>query len=328
MRLADVAMYQAKEACTGVELYHAERDVHTLARLGLMGSLRAGIERGQLEMHYQPKVAFPRGDVVGVEALVRWRQPMRGLLLPDEFLDLAEQSGMMRQLTEDVLAQSLLRAATWWHQGLELPVSVNVSVRDLADVAFVEEVERLLAGHRLPARALQLEITEHVLMADPARMSAALESLGQMGVDLSLDDFGTGYSSLVHLKRLPVSEIKIDRSFVSRMTDDADDATIVRSIVELAHALGLRSVAEGVETPEHWQALKELRCDAAQGYLISRPLPDDAVTPWLAARVRSHPAWGSTHDGAVAYDAAAAYDDAAPAPAYAEATTLRVATRP
>jgi diguanylate cyclase (GGDEF)-like protein len=317
MRLADVAMYQAKEDCTGVELYSAERDVHTLDRLGLMGSLRAGIERGQLEMHYQPKVSFPAGDVIGVEALVRWRHPVRGLLLPEIFLDLAAQSGMMRQLTEEVLAQSLRRAASWWHQGLELPVSVNVSVRDLTDIAFVEELDRLLAGHRLPARALQLEVTEHVLMADPARMSAALESLGRMGVDLSLDDFGTGYSSLVHLKRLPVSEIKIDRSFVARMTDDADDATIVRSIVELAHALGLRTVAEGVETPEHWHALQALRCDAAQGYLVSRPLADDVITRWLAARVRSHVIGGPP---AVEATAACVYDD--------DASAVSLAPRP
>src|SRR4051794_8228057 len=215
MRLADVAMYQAKEDRTGVELYRPDRDVHTLARLGLMGSLRAGIEAGQLEMCFQPKIALPDGDVVGVEALVRWRHPEHGLLGPDAFLDLAEQSGLMRALTADVLAQSLRRTAAWWHAGLELPVSVNVSVRDLADIAFVEGLAQLLTAHRLPARALQLEITEHALMSDPARMTAALEALGRMGVDLSLDDFGTGYSSLVHLKRLPVSEIKVDRSFVS-----------------------------------------------------------------------------------------------------------------
>src|SRR3954447_5826842 len=284
MRLADVAMYQAKEDRTGVELYRPDRDVHTLARLGLMGSLRAGIETGQLEMCFQPKIALPDGDVVGVEALVRWRHPEHGLLGPDAFLDLAEQSGLMRALTADVLAQSLRRTAAWWHAGLELPVSVNVSVRDLADIAFVEGLAQLLTAHRLPARALQLEITEHALMSDPARMTAALEALGRMGVDLSLDDFGTGYSSLVHLKRLPVSEIKVDRSFVSRMTTDPDDSAIVRSIVDLAHALGLRSVAEGVEDEDTQDLLTAMGCDAAQGYLISRPLPDHAITPWLAAR--------------------------------------------
>jgi EAL domain-containing protein (putative c-di-GMP-specific phosphodiesterase class I) len=184
-----------------------------------------------------------------------------------------------------VLAQSMRQTAQWWALGYQLPVSVNVSVRDLSDVAFVEALADLLAWHRLPARALQLEITEHVLMADPARMTAALEALGRMGIDLSLDDFGTGYSSLVHLKRLPVSEIKIDRSFVARMTTDADDAAIVASIIDLAHALGLRAVAEGVEDDETEQVLTTLRCDAAQGYLISRPLPGEAITEWLAGRL-------------------------------------------
>ncbi len=283
LRLADVAMYQAKEDCTGVELYRSDRDVHTLGRLGLMGSLRSGIESGQLEMVFQPKVALPGGEVVGAEALVRWRHPEHGLLAPDAFLDLAEHSGLMRQLTADVLAKSLRRTALWWQQGLELPVSVNVSVRDLADASFAESLAEALEASGLPARALQLEITEHVLMADPARMTAALASLARTGVDLSLDDFGTGYSSLVHLKRLPVSEIKIDRSFVSRMTSDTDDAAIVKSIVELAHALGLRAIAEGVEDEATREALTALHCDAAQGYLFSHPLSDEAITPWLAA---------------------------------------------
>ena len=285
LRLADVAMYQAKEARTGVEIYRPDRDIHTLGRLGLLGSLRRAVEDGELVMHYQPKVSFPSGEAVGMEALVRWRHPQRGLVMPDEFLGLAEQSGLMRQLTESVLAQSLSQAAAWWRQGLELQVAVNVSVRDLADVGFVDALSRLLAVHRLPARALQLEITEHVLMADPARMSQALEALARLGVSLSLDDFGTGYSSLVHLKRLPVSEIKIDRSFVHRMTDDADDAAIVRSIVELGHALGLRVVAEGVEDPGTWVALQALRCDAAQGWLISPAVPAEEITGWLLRRL-------------------------------------------
>jgi diguanylate cyclase (GGDEF)-like protein len=287
MRLADVAMYQAKEDCTGVELYQSERDVHSLGRLGLMGSLRSGIEGDQLEMVFQPKISLTDGDAIGVEALVRWRHPEHGLLAPDAFLDLAEHSGLMRQLTADVLTKSLRRTAMWWQQGLELPVSVNVSVRDLADVSFVGSLAEALAASGLPARALQLEITEHVLMADPARMTAALEALAGTGVDLSLDDFGTGYSSLVHLKRLPVSEIKIDRSFVSRMTTDSDDAAIVKSIVELAHALGLRAIAEGVEDEDTRDALTALHCDAAQGYLFSHPLSDEAIAPWLAAHTRA-----------------------------------------
>jgi EAL domain-containing protein (putative c-di-GMP-specific phosphodiesterase class I) len=187
----------------------------------------------------------------------------------------------MRPFTQEVLAQSLSRAAQWWHQGTPLQVSVNVNIRDLTDVGFVEGIRDLLAAHRLPASALQLEITERLLMADPGRMSQALEALGRLGVDLSLDDFGTGYSSLVHLKRLPVSEIKVDRSFVNRMTRDADDAAIVRSIVELGQAFGLRVVAEGVEDEATWQALDELGCDLVQGWLVSRALDGDDLLPWL-----------------------------------------------
>jgi diguanylate cyclase (GGDEF)-like protein len=287
LQLADVAMYQAKEERTGVELYRPERDIHTPDRLDLLGSVRRAIENGELEMHFQPAVSFPHGRPVGVEALVRWNHPGRGLLYPDAFLSLVEQSGMMRQLTHIALAKSLAQAAEWWSVGIELPVAVNVSVRDLSDTGFADVVADLLRDHQLPARALRLEITEHVLMADPARMTHALAAMGRLGVDLSLDDFGTGYSSLVHLKRLPVSEIKVDRSFVQRMTTDADDAAIVRSIVDLAHSLGLRVVAEGVETVETWRALEALGCDLAQGYLISRPVPGDEVTRWLLGHFRA-----------------------------------------
>jgi diguanylate cyclase (GGDEF)-like protein len=280
LQLADVAMYQAKEDRTGVELYRPERDVHTTDRLDLMGSVRRAIEQQELQMYFQPCVALPTGRPVGVEALVRWIHPERGMVMPDEFLALVEQTGLMRQLTQEVLAGSLSRAAEWWGGGLHLPVAVNVSVRDLTDVGFAEVVDGLLRKYRLPSRALKLEITEHVLMADPARMTYALEALGRVGVELSLDDFGTGYSSLVHLKRLPVSEIKVDRSFVQRMTSDLDDGAIVRSIVDLGHALGLRVV----ETPDTWLALQEMHCDAAQGYLMSRPVPGAEITGWLADR--------------------------------------------
>jgi diguanylate cyclase (GGDEF)-like protein len=281
LQLADVAMYQAKEDRTGVELYRPERDIHTPDRLDLLGSVRRAVENGELEMYYQPTVSFETGRPVGMEALIRWNHPVRGLVYPDAFLDLVEQSGMMRALTHLALAGSLAQAAVWWRSGIELPVAVNVSVRDLSDTSFADVVADLLRSNDLPARALRLEVTEHVLMADPARMTQALESMGRLGVDLSLDDFGTGYSSLVHLKRLPVSELKVDRSFVSRMTSDADDAVIVRSIVDLAHSLGLRVVAEGVETVDTWRALEALGCDLAQGYLISRPVCAAEATHWL-----------------------------------------------
>jgi diguanylate cyclase (GGDEF)-like protein len=282
LQLADVAMYQAKEDRTGVELYCPERDVHTPDRLGLLGSLRRAVEDGQLVMHFQPLVDFATGRAVAVEALVRWQHPERGTVMPDAFLDLAEQSGLMRAITSEALAQSLATVAECWRAGVEVSVSVNVSVRDLTDTSFADTVARLLQSHELPPRALTLEITEHVLMADPARMAAALTAMDRLGVELSLDDFGTGYSSLVHLKRLPVSEIKVDRSFVRRMTADSDDAVIVRSIVDLGHSLGLRVVAEGVETVDTWRALEALGCDLAQGYLVSRPMPGEELARWLA----------------------------------------------
>jgi diguanylate cyclase (GGDEF)-like protein len=289
LQIADVAMYQAKEARSGVELYHPERDIHTPERLDLLGALRQAIDGGDLEMHFQPTVSIPSGKPVGMEALVRWTHPERGLLFPDTFLPLVEQVGMMRQFTQVVLAKSLAHAATCWQQGIELTVSVNVSVRDLTDARFVEAVAELLRVYELPAKALRLEITEHVLMADSGSMTDALEALGRMGVDLSLDDFGTGYSSLVHLKRLPVSEIKVDRSFVARMTSDSEDAAIVRSIIDLGHSLGLRVVAEGVETTECWNALQTLGCDLAQGHLISRAVPGPEALEWMETNYLDKP---------------------------------------
>jgi diguanylate cyclase (GGDEF)-like protein len=281
LRSADVAMYQAKETRGGVELYSPERDVNTVHRLALLSELRRGIESGALVLHYQPKVALPSRSVVGVEALVRWERLDGRLAYPDEFLELAEQAGMMRQLTASVLDQALAQAARWWGAGWQLPVAVNVSVRDLTDAGFVDHLAEGLRRHRLPAEAVVLEITEHVLMADPTRSAAALDALAARGVRLSLDDFGTGYSSLVHLRRLPVSEIKVDRSFVSRMVDEPDDASIVRSIVDLGHALGLHVVAEGVEDEPTWTELCALGVDSAQGWLVSRGVPAAELTTWL-----------------------------------------------
>ncbi len=280
-RSADVAMYQAKDERSGIEVYSADRDHNSTTRLGLLGSLRQGIDGGQLELHYQPKVALGTGAVVGVEALVRWRHPHRGLIFPDEFVPLAEHSGLMHRLTAHVLDAALAQAARWWSVGLEIPVAVNVSARDLHGPALAEAVERGLAEHGLPASALRLELTERVLMAEPARVADTLAALERLGVALSLDDFGTGYSSLVLLQRLPVREIKIDRSFVKRLVTSPDDTKIVRSIVDLAHALGIDAVAEGVETEEVWDLLEDLGCDSAQGWYVSRPMAADRATEWL-----------------------------------------------
>lgn len=283
LRRADVAMYQAKRDRSGVEVYEAQRDGNTPDRLGLLGDLRRALDAGDVELHYQPKVGFD-GHVAGLEALVRWVHPDRGRVPPDEFIAIAESSGLMPRLTEYVLETALAQVARWRAMGLEVPVAVNVSPRDVHSPGFAGAVAARLARHRVPPGALQLEITEHVLLEDPQRAADTLAGLTGHGVKMSLDDFGTGYSSLVHLRRLPVSELKIDRSFVARLAVDNEDAEIVRCTLDLAHSLGLLVVAEGVEDDETWERLRDLGCDAVQGWLVAAAMPPDETTAWLRAR--------------------------------------------
>ncbi|MEU5448332.1 MULTISPECIES: bifunctional diguanylate cyclase/phosphodiesterase [Streptomyces] len=283
LRRADVAMYQAKRDRTGVEVYESKRDSNTPDRLGLLGDLRRALDAGEVELHYQPKVRFD-GQVAGLEALVRWVHPERGRVPPDEFIAIAESSGLMPHLTEYVLETALAQVARWRAQGLCVPVAVNVSPRDVHTPGFAGSVAARLARHGVPAGALQLEITEHVLLEDPQRAADTLAGLTAHGVKMSLDDFGTGYSSLVHLRRLPVSELKIDRSFVARLAVDHEDAEIVRCTIDLAHSLGLVVVAEGVEDDETWERLRNLRCDAVQGWLVAAAMPPLETTAWLRAR--------------------------------------------
>ncbi|MFI1184926.1 putative bifunctional diguanylate cyclase/phosphodiesterase [Streptomyces californicus] len=283
LRRADVAMYQAKRDRTGVEVYESKRDSNTPDRLGLLGDLRRALDAGEVELHYQPKVRFD-GQVAGLEALVRWVHPERGRVPPDEFIAIAESSGLMPHLTEYVLETALAQVARWRAQGLCVPVAVNVSPRDVHTPGFAGGVAARLARHGVPAGALQLEITEHVLLEDPQRAADTLAGLTAHGVTMSLDDFGTGYSSLVHLRRLPVSELKIDRSFVARLAVDHEDAEIVRCTIDLAHSLGLVVVAEGVEDDETWERLRNLRCDAVQGWLVAAAMPPLETTAWLRAR--------------------------------------------
>ncbi|WP_030741929.1 bifunctional diguanylate cyclase/phosphodiesterase [Streptomyces sp. NRRL S-31] len=283
LRRADVAMYQAKRDRTGVEVYESKRDSNTPDRLGLLGDLRRALDAHEVHLHYQPKVRFD-GQVAGLEALVRWVHPERGKVPPDEFIAIAESSGLMPHLTEYVLDTALGQVAKWRAQGLRVPVAVNVSPRDVHTPGFAGSVAARLARHGVPAQALQLEITEHVLLEDPQRAADTLAGLTGHGVKMSLDDFGTGYSSLVHLRRLPVSELKIDRSFVARLAVDAEDAEIVRCTVDLAHSLGLLVVAEGVEDDETWERLRDLGCDAVQGWLVAAAMPPDETTAWLLAR--------------------------------------------
>ncbi len=281
VRRADVAMYLAKEERTGVELYVADRDRNSASRLALLGGLRNALANGELQVHYQPKVSLSTGAVVGVEALVRWHHPQRGLVMPDEFIPMAEHSGLMAPLTEHVIDQSLQQVAKWKMVGLDVPVAVNVSMRDLHGRDLVGVVASALERHDLPASMLILELTERVLTRDSGEVNETLNALRRLGVAASLDDFGTGYSSMVLLKKLPISEIKIDRSFVSRLTADPGDVTIVASIVDLAHGLGMRAVAEGVESEQVWDLLQGLGCDAVQGWYVSRPLDADNATAWL-----------------------------------------------
>ncbi|WP_030623783.1 putative bifunctional diguanylate cyclase/phosphodiesterase [Streptomyces sclerotialus] len=295
LRRADVAMYQAKRDRSGVELYEAKRDGNTPDRLGLLGDLRRALDAGEVELHYQPKVRFD-GQVAGLEALVRWVHPDRGRVPPDEFIAIAESSGLMPRLTEYVLETALGQVARWRADGLEVPVAVNVSPRDVHTPGFAGAVAARLARHQVPPGALQLEITEHVLLEDPQRAADTLNGLTGHGVKMSLDDFGTGYSSLVHLRRLPVSELKIDRSFVARLAVDTEDAEIVRCTLDLAHSLGLLVVAEGVEDDETWERLRDLGCDAVQGWLVAAAMPPDETTAWL--RAREHHGWRRESEGA------------------------------
>jgi len=277
LRHADVALYKAKHSKTAWEAYSPEEDEHTRERLALAAQLRRGIASGELELHYQPKFALPTGEVRDVEALVRWRHPELGLLPPDEFIPLAEQTGLIRPLTEHVLNEALGQARAWCEAGLELRVSVNLSTRNLVDRGLTTMLRELLDKWGLGASALQLEITESALIDEGRRATTALNELSSLGIRLAIDDFGTGYSSLTYLKRLPVSEIKIDKSFVSNMLASREDAVIVRSTIELARDLGLDTTAEGVEQESTCRQLTAWGCHFAQGFFLGRPVSASEV---------------------------------------------------
>jgi diguanylate cyclase (GGDEF)-like protein len=278
---ADVAMYLAKTAQTTYEIYAVEKDNYSPSRLALVGELRNAIEHDEFVVHYQPKVDLQSGKVQGVEALLRWDHPLRDLIPPDEFIPLAEHTGLIEPLTTFVLNESLRQLAEWRDQGLDLKVAVNLSTRSLLNMDFPEEVSRALKKWRVPPSSLQLEITEHTILTDPAKAGGILSTLSGMGVELSIDDFGTGYSSFVQLRRLPLTELKIDKSFVMNMHVDDNDAVIVQSLIELGRNLGLRVVAEGVESERVSNELTTLGCNYAQGFFTSRPMPPDEVVKWM-----------------------------------------------
>jgi diguanylate cyclase (GGDEF)-like protein len=284
LRRADVAMYQAKRARMGFQAYDPGRDRHSRERLALMAELRRALERDELVLHYQPKIELASGRVVGVEALVRWRHPIHGLRGPGAFLPHAEHTTLMRPLTLHVLQTALADLARWRADGLDLHVAVNLAVQNLLDVRTPAHVGEVLSAHGLHPSALTLEVTESLMLHEPQRAGEVLRDLEELGVGLALDDFGTGYSSLEHLKRLPVHELKIDKSFVMAMDRDPADRAIVSATAALGRALGLRVVAEGVESAASASVLAAFGCDMAQGFHYSPPVPGEQ----LPALVRGH----------------------------------------
>jgi diguanylate cyclase (GGDEF)-like protein len=281
LQRADIAMYDAKAVQTGVEVYARERDNNSLDHLALVAELPRAIEAGEIELHFQPKADARTRQVVGFEALARWNHPERGLLPPTLFVPLAVRGGLGRELTRCVLEGALTECRGWREAGHELHVAVNTTVGDLLDTRFPDDIADALARHDLPPEALVVEVTETAILHDPIRIGDVLGRVGELGVTVSLDDFGTGYSSLTHLKTMPVSEVKIDRSFVAGMESDPTDAHIVRWTIGLVNGLGLRVVAEGVEDEATWRRLATLGCHLLQGYGLARPMPASDVEAFL-----------------------------------------------
>ena len=278
---ADVAMYDAKSGSSGCAVYSPKQDPYSAARLALVGELRGAIEDGDLHVAYQPKVDLRDGRIVGAEALVRWRHPLRGEVPPDEFVPIAEYTGLLRPLTLFVLDQALTACVRWRAQGNPLMVAVNLSVRNLLDADLPLDVARALMAHGLDANALELEITETALIADPPRTHSILRRLRDLGVGIAIDDYGTGYSSLAYIRRMPLTALKIDKSFVVGMATDENDGVIVRSTIELGRNLGLDVVAEGVENDETWERLVNYGCEIGQGFHFGRPMPEEAFEALL-----------------------------------------------
>jgi diguanylate cyclase (GGDEF)-like protein len=281
MRCADLAMYRAKRELTEIELYRAERDDQLPDRITLTAELPGAIERGELILHFQPQVDIHTGAPVAAEALVRWMHPERGMIPPDEFIPLAETTGAIADLTRHVLARALAEQARWRAAGHDIPVAVNFAGPNVLDVDMPAAVRELIELWGTPRGGLIVEISERTVMHGPQRLAGLLDQLRESGVQSSLDDFGTGQSSLAFVRSLPVDEIKIDRSFVFGMLENAADKAIASSTIALGRALGLRVVAEGVEDDPTRLALAADGCDVAQGYLISKPIPADAMLAWL-----------------------------------------------
>lgn len=282
LQAADIAMYHAKKMASSYALYEASYNLHSPEKLGLMAELREAIRNNQLLLHFQPKLQIKSGCITGMEALVRWQHPRLGMLNPDAFILAAEKTGLIGPLTDWVLEEALRSCQSLSQQGIHLKVSVNLSARSLHDPQLIKRIEKILKATAASADQLMLEVTESAIVLDPKRAEETLVALHQLGVSLSIDDFGTGYTSLASIKRLPINEIKIDKSFITNMLTDNKDAMIVRSVIDLGHNLGLTVVAEGIETEKVLEALVKLGCDDIQGYFISRPQAFDPLKNWLS----------------------------------------------
>lgn len=281
MQRADVAMYSAKGEKRGFTVYNEDLDRDSSSRLALMGDLRQAVENNSFELYYQPKINLRTQEIEGVEALVRWRRNGRDVSSPEIFIPILEQTGQIRSLTQWVLETALQQYQQWKEHGLNITIAINLSTRDLQDPDIPIRISSLLANNQISSKRLELEITESSIMHDPIRALDALGHIAAMGINVTIDDFGTGYSSLSYLKRLPANKVKIDKSFVIGMVQDPNDAAIVRTSVDLAHNLGLKVVAEGVESQDVMKLLTQQGCDSAQGFYISRPMPADDFVRWV-----------------------------------------------
>lgn len=294
MRRADAAMYEAKQTRGSYSFFRSDLETLVQARNLQLTELRRAIANDEMVIHYQPKIDFVTHAVSGAEALVRWQHPTRGMILPDEFIPLAEKSGLIKRLTPLVLKKALAQCAIWRRAGLNLTIAVNISTINLQDEGFSVRVAELVKELNADASWLELEVTESAIMSNPLLAIANIKVLSEMGAQISIDDFGTGYSSMTYLKKLLVAKIKIDKSFVMEMSTDKNDSVIVQSTIDLGHNLGMKVVAEGVENAESWARLKELGCDAAQGYYMSRPLSAEKFSEWL-----THSPWAGATPEAV-----------------------------
>jgi diguanylate cyclase (GGDEF)-like protein len=286
MRCADLALERARREKRALAVYEKAFKPAALDQLSLLGELRQAVEHDELRMFFQPKIEFSTSRVVGAEVLLRWQHPTRGLLNPSEFIPFAEQTGFIRRLTRWTLDHAIAQGAEWQRCGKALSLAVNISADDIGDVRFDSRVAGMLTRHQLPPPLLTLELTESGFIEDPVRALRMLDALAALGVYLSIDDFGTGYSSLSHLARMPVHEVKIDRSFVLGLESDPEFAPVIRSAIDMGHGLGLKVVAEGIETEEAASRLRALHCDVAQGYLYAKPMPLAEFEIWIERQVR------------------------------------------